>query len=94
MDRTHKEPYRFLTPEFRFGIRKIYDFSFSCTVSATARGPSRIAPQEYAVLFAHFARSRGRFYVFFLVFEAEAGLFSEEDKLKAQEQEEKPRRCN
>jgi hypothetical protein len=26
-------------PEFRFGTRKIYDFSFSCDVIATARCP-------------------------------------------------------
>jgi hypothetical protein len=33
-------------PEFRFGTRKIYDFSFSCTASATARGPFRFAQED------------------------------------------------
>ena len=46
---THLEvfvTYNVFAPEHRFGTRKIYDFSFSCTASATARDPFRFAQED------------------------------------------------
>src|SRR5665811_335226 len=45
----HPEKAADIKPEFRFGTGKIYDFSFSCTASATARGP---LVQQFEVRFA------------------------------------------
>jgi len=42
----HPEKAADIKPEFRFGTGKIYDFSFSCTASATARSPFRFAQAD------------------------------------------------
>lgn len=47
----HPEKTADTKPEFHFGTRKIFDFSFSCDVITTARGPFLFAQADLHLLF-------------------------------------------
>ena len=54
----HPEKAADIKPEFRFGTGKIYDFSFSCTASATARGPFRFSQADLRFYFFKYTFTR------------------------------------